>query len=212
MQRSLFDGINEPGSTVEVLAGARKFVEGWNSWRVSNMGLLNIGRSEGSQIIQLFGRGVRLRGRDMSLKRSSALTDGTHPNHIRLLETLNIFALRANYMAQFRDYLESEGISTQAPEEIRLSIQPNLDFLNKGLVIPRLEEGKRFSGQETVLLKLDSDVKPVTVVNVGHGPADRERTRGPCNHRGHLGGTPSDTARKPELGGLERRLSGDAGV
>ena len=164
LQRSLFDGINEPGSTVEVLAGARKFVEGWNSWRVSNMGLLNIGRSEGSQIIQLFGRGVRLRGRDMSLKRSSALTDGTHPNHIRLLETLNIFALRANYMAQFRDYLESEGISTQASEEIRLSIQPNLDFLNKGLVIPRLEEGKRFSGQETVLLKLNSDVKPVTVV------------------------------------------------
>ena len=148
LQRSLFDGINEPGSTVEVLAGARKFVEGWNSWRVSNMGLLNIGRSEGSQIIQLFGRGVRLRGRDMSLKRSSALADGTHPDHIRLLETLNIFALRANYMAQFRDYLESEGISTQAPEEIRLSIQPNLDFLSKGLVIPRLEEGKRFSGQE----------------------------------------------------------------
>ena len=103
------------------------------------MGLLNIGRSEGSQIIQMFGRGVRLRGRDMSLKRSSALTDGTHPDHIRLLETLNIFALRANYMAQFRDYLESEGISTQAPEEIRLSIQPNLDFLNKGLVIPRLD-------------------------------------------------------------------------
>ena len=38
-------------------------MEGWNSWRVSNMGLLNIGRNEGSEIIQLFGRGVRLRGR-----------------------------------------------------------------------------------------------------------------------------------------------------
>ena len=31
------------------------------------MGLLNIGRSEGAQIIQMFGRGVRLRGLDMSL-------------------------------------------------------------------------------------------------------------------------------------------------
>ena len=62
LQGSLFDGINGPESNVEVLAGARKFIEGWNSWRVSNMGLLNIGRSEGSQIIQLFGRGVRLRG------------------------------------------------------------------------------------------------------------------------------------------------------
>ena len=54
---SLFDGISEPNSTVEVLVGSRKFIEGWNSWRVSSMGLLNIGRSEGSQIIQLFGRG-----------------------------------------------------------------------------------------------------------------------------------------------------------
>ena len=164
LQGSLFDRINEPDSTVEVLAGARKFIEGWNSWRVSNMGLLNIGRSEGSQIIQLFGRGVRLRGRDMSLKRSSALGDGVHPDHIRLLETLNIFALRANYMAQFWDYLESEGISTQELAELPLFIQPNQDFLNKGLVIPRLDDGKVFSIQETVLLEHDPDLAPVSVV------------------------------------------------
>ncbi len=160
---SLFGRINDPDSTVEVLAGARKFIEGWNSWRVSNMGLLNIGQSEGSQIIQLFGRGVRLRGRDMSLKRSSALNDGPHPDHIRLLETLNIFALRANYMAQFRDYLESEGISTQEVVDLPLFIQPNRDFLNKGLVIPRLDEGKVFSGQETVLLEYNPELAPVSV-------------------------------------------------
>ena len=164
LQGSLFDRINEPDSTVQVLAGARKFIEGWNSWRVSNMGLLNIGRSEGSQIIQLFGRGVRLRGRDMTLKRSSAQNDGAHPDHIRLLETLNIFALRANYMAQFRDYLESEGINTQESIELSLLIQLNEDFLRKGLVIPRLDEGKRFSGQETVLLQHDGTVGPVAVV------------------------------------------------
>ncbi len=164
LQSSLFDRINEPDSTVEVLAGARKFIEGWNSWRVSNMGLLNIGRTEGSQIIQLFGRGVRLRGRDMSLKRSSALNDGPHPDYIRVLETLNIFALRANYMAQFRDYLESEGISTQELVELPLFIRPNRDFLDKGLVIPRLDEDKDFSSQETVLLKHDSNVGPVAVV------------------------------------------------
>lgn len=164
LQASLFDRINEPDSTVEVLAGARKFIEGWNSWRVSNMGLLNIGRTEGSQIIQLFGRGVRLRGRDMSLKRSSALNDVRHPDHIRLLETLNIFALRANYMAQFRDYLESEGISTQDLVELPLFIRPNKDFLDRGLVIPRLDEGKMFSSQETVLLQHDAEVRPVSVV------------------------------------------------
>ena len=164
LQGSLFDRINEPDSTVEVLAGSRKFIEGWNSWRVSNMGLLNIGRTEGSQIIQLFGRGVRLRGRDLSLKRSSAFDDEKHPDHIKLLETLNIFALRANYMTQFRDYLESEGIDTQGPLELSLFIQPNQDFLNKGLVIPRLDEGSSFAGQETVLLQHDPEIHPVSVV------------------------------------------------
>ena len=53
----------------------------------------------------------------MSLKRSSTFVDERHPDHIRSLETLNIFALRANYMAQFRDYLESEGINTDDPVE-----------------------------------------------------------------------------------------------
>ena len=162
LQGSLFDGINGTESKVEVLAGARKFIEGWNSWRVSNMGLLNIGRSEGSQIIQLFGRSVRLRGRDMSLKRSSALQNSQHPDYIRLLETLNIFALRANYMTQFRDYLESEGIDT-GTIELSLFIRPNKDFLNKGLVIPRLETDKTFAGQETVLLRSEERVGPVSV-------------------------------------------------
>ncbi len=74
-------------------------MEGWNSWRVASMGLLNIGRQEGSHSSLLFGRGVRLKGKDMSLKRSAAL-EGGHPQHLRLLETLNIFAVRANYMAQ----------------------------------------------------------------------------------------------------------------
>ena len=161
---SLFDSINEPDSMVEVLAGARKFIEGWNSWRVSNMGLLNIGQSEGSQIIQLFGRGVRLRGRDMSLKRSSAVHDGQHPDHIRLLETLNIFALRADYMVRFRRYLESEGIDTQELVELPLSIRLNEDFLNRGLVIPRLDKGQKFTEQQTVVLQNDAKIRPVSVV------------------------------------------------
>ena len=161
---SLFDSINEPDSTVNILAGSRRFIEGWSSWRVSNMGLLNMGQSEGSQIIQLFGRGVRLRGRDMSLKRSAALDGEKHPDHIRLLETLNIFGLRADYMAQFREYLESEGINTQGQLELSLCIQPNKDFLKKGLVIPRLDEGKNFAGQETVLLQHNPISARVSVV------------------------------------------------
>ena len=184
---SLFERINEPDSTVEILAGSRKFMEGWNSWRVSNMGLLNIGRSEGSQIIQLFGRGVRLRGRDMTLKRSSALNSRPHPDSIRWLETLNIFAVRANYMAQFRDYLESEGIDTSEPVELPLFIRPNREFLDRGLLIPRLGDGRDFQADEVVMLEYDAGVSkvfvmmPATVQELashGSGIADASATSG----------------------------------
>jgi len=151
---SLFDRINDPDTTINVLVGAKKFMEGWNSWRVSNMGLLNIGRTEGSEIIQLFGRGVRLRGRGFSLKRSSAL-DGQHPAHIKLLETLNIFAVRANYMAQFREYLEREGVETEGRLELPLAIRPNKAFLGKGLLVPRVPADRVFAAECDVVLAAD---------------------------------------------------------
>ena len=68
---SLFGTLNNKDSQLHILIGSRKFTEGWSSWRVSTMGLLNMGKGEGSQIIQLFGRGVRLKGKEYSLKRSS---------------------------------------------------------------------------------------------------------------------------------------------
>jgi len=158
LAQSLFDGINEPDTSVNILIGAKKFMEGWNSWRVSNMGLLNIGRTEGSEIIQLFGRGVRLRGKELSLKRSGAL-DGNHPPHIKLLETLNIFAVRANYMAQFREYLEREGVETEGHVELPLAIHPNHDFLAKGLVLPRVPVGRSFADETSVVLAPDRAAK-----------------------------------------------------
>lgn len=112
---SLFHDINKPHSMVNVLIGSKKFTDGWNSWRVSTMGLMNVGATEGSQIIQLFGRGVRLKGYGMSLKRSTKAVlpeDVTRPKHVGVLETLNIFGIRADYMAQFRDFLEEEGLPT----------------------------------------------------------------------------------------------------
>ena len=157
---SLFAEIGKPGTTIETLIGSRKFLEGWNSWRVSNMGLLNIGKNEGSQIIQLFGRGVRLRGRDMTLKRSSAL-DGDHPEQIRLLETLNIFAVRANYMAQFREYLEREGVPMEGLLELPLYIRPNQEFLDKGLVVPRVDDGCDFKADAQVVLEYVDGVRLV---------------------------------------------------
>lgn len=155
---SLFENINRPDSQINALIGAKKFMEGWNSWRVSNMGLLNIGRREGSQIIQLFGRGVRLRGKGLSLKRSAAI-EGSHPAWVPLLETLNIFAVRANYMSQFRDYLEQEGVETEEAVELQLSIWPNEQFLERGLVVPRAEEGRDFARETTLLLEVDPEVQ-----------------------------------------------------
>jgi len=70
ISESLFDHIKAPNSSVNILIGSKKFIEGWDTWRVSSMGLLNIGTGQGPQIIQLFGRGVRLKGQNMTLKRS----------------------------------------------------------------------------------------------------------------------------------------------
>ena len=112
---SLFHEINLPHSTVNLLIGSKKFTEGWNSWRVSTMGLMNVGQTEGSQIIQLFGRGVRLKGHNLSLKRSGKTElpdDLARPKDIGVLETLSIFGIRADYMAQFRDFLAEEGLPT----------------------------------------------------------------------------------------------------
>ena len=132
---SLFSDINTPTSSINILIGAKKFIEGWDSWRVTAMGLLNIGRQEGSQIIQLFGRGIRLRGKDMCLKRSAAL-DGEHPPNLSLLETLNIFAVRANFMTQFRDYLTREGIELDDDIQLEIPIASNKSFLERRLFIP----------------------------------------------------------------------------
>jgi len=106
---SLFHKINEKDSKITVLIGSKKFTEGWNSWRVSTMGLMNIGRNEGSQIIQLFGRGVRLKGYGFSLKRSRSVLGTAIPNYISILETLNIFGIRADYMQQFKEYLKMKA-------------------------------------------------------------------------------------------------------
>lgn len=154
---SLFGDINKPTSTIEVLVGAKKFMEGWNSWRVSNMGLLNIGRREGSEIIQLFGRGVRLRGKDFTLKRSSAL-DGSHPKHLPSLETLNIFAIRANYMSRFREYLEKEGVETEGDISLALAIESNDELLRNGLLVPRVPVGRSFVDEADTLLEVDPDI------------------------------------------------------
>ncbi|EIE6464442.1 DEAD/DEAH box helicase family protein [Salmonella enterica] len=137
--KSLFHTLNDKDSQLHILIGSRKFTEGWSSWRVSTMGLLNMGRGEGSQIIQLFGRGVRLKGRNYSLKRS---TPGERPKglHLEKLETLNIFGVRADYMATFKQYLEDEGI-TPSDEILELNFETRPNMPNTKLKTLKLKDG-----------------------------------------------------------------------
>lgn len=163
---SLFHGLNEPDTTVNVLIGSKRFTEGWNSWRVSTMGLMNIGRSEGSEIIQLFGRGVRLRGHGFSLKRSPHLPGITRPEHIRIIETLNIFGIRADYMRQFKEYLEDEGLPpNEEIEEITLPVIQTIPGTSLRTI--RLKPGLDFKrdGEKPTLELLDDAVRrhPVTL-------------------------------------------------
>jgi len=136
---SLFQNITKPDSTINLLIGSKKFTEGWNCWRVSTMGLMNVGRSEGSEIIQLFGRGVRLKGYDMSLKRSSFYAKDNPtvkaPQYISILETLNIFGVRADYMNQFKAYLQDEGVPTEKgpPYLIKLPVIRNKKYKKSAL-------------------------------------------------------------------------------
>ena len=147
---SLFRSINYGESAINILIGAKKFTEGWSSWRVSTIGLMNVGKSEGSEIIQLFGRGVRLRGLDFSLRRSGFVCRGDgqpHPRYLRQLETLNVVGIHAQYMQQFREFLEEEGLPDETGfHEIKLD------------VINHLAEGGRFEGVRLLTIRLDSGV------------------------------------------------------
>jgi hypothetical protein len=144
--QSIFRKVNSADSEINVLIGSRKFSEGWSSWRVSTMGLMNIGKKEGSQIIQLFGRGVRLKGLDFCLKRSHRIVGLQAPKDIERLETLNVFGIHADYMKQFKEYLEDEGLPTNENRfEFVLPVVKNLG--QKKLKTIRLKEGIDFKRQ-----------------------------------------------------------------
>ena len=155
VSESLFRNINAPNSKIKMLIGSRKFTEGWNSWRVSTMGLINFAKGEGSQAIQLFGRGVRLKGYEGCLKRSRKLDAGVKtPKHIELLETLTIFGVKAQYMEDFKSYLEQEGTPTnETVHEFRLPVISRFDEVKgKKLHVIKVKDGVNFKQQAKRLI------------------------------------------------------------
>ncbi|GAH53454.1 unnamed protein product, partial [marine sediment metagenome] len=165
---SLFEQINNYDSNINILIGAKKFIEGWDSWRVCSMGLLNIGKGEGPQIIQLFGRGVRLKGKELSLKRSNENKD-----EIKSLETLNIFGLNADYINIFLETVKKEGLGEE--EEITIPIKKYFDRPKwKKLYTLKTDKGFYFTNtyinleiNEHILGNIKIDIRPR--MSLAHG-------------------------------------------
>ncbi|MEM3974885.1 MAG: DEAD/DEAH box helicase family protein [Ignisphaera sp.] len=152
---SLFDDIKKEGSKVNLLIGSKKFIEGWDTWRVSSMGLLNIGKGQGPQIIQLFGRGIRLKGKNMSLKRS----EGNSP--IRLLETLNIYGIKADYLNKFLEAIRREEVEF---EEIKIPVK--LQHEDKWGTLYTLSKSKDKKFEEEEVLNFEIDEKIYCTINL----------------------------------------------
>lgn len=112
-----FSQLDSGASPITVLIGSRKFAEGWNCFRLSVIGLVNLGSTKGNKIIQIFGRGVRLKGLKNDGKRHEAAHNedyealalpDTPVNRLRRLETLNIFSLKKSYLDTFLKALEDD--------------------------------------------------------------------------------------------------------
>jgi hypothetical protein len=139
------------------------------------MGLINFAKGEGSQAIQLFGRGVRLHGYDSRLKRSGKADNLPIqiPQDITYLETLTIFGVKADYMAKFKEYLEIEGLPPNA--EIHNYKMPTVNRVNMAqnnkLKVLKVKDGINFRKQARRFLldvPVDQNCKDYFVKNKIH--------------------------------------------
>jgi superfamily II DNA or RNA helicase len=154
---TIFESIKDSTSSINLLIGSRKFIEGWDCWRVSTLGLMHVGRSEGTQIIQLFGRGVRLKGYKWSLKRSGhSNVLFSCPPFIEEIETLNIFGIKSNYMEEFHQFLIQEGLpGNERRETIQIPLNVTFDF---GKKLKILKPKRKKSDGKEYDFKIDAPV------------------------------------------------------
>ena len=134
VEKYLFKNIDDSKSPVNVLIGSRKFSEGWNCFRVSVIGLINLGSSKGNKIIQIFGRGVRLKGLNNDGKRKDlnhiedyfSLTNNDK-DKLKKLETLCVFSLKSSYLETFTAAVSSE---LEITKSFDIPVTPSLIKLN----------------------------------------------------------------------------------
>jgi len=155
---SLFHAIDESRSRVNFLIGAKRFIEGWSSWRVSAMGLMNVAKGEGSQIMQLFGRGIRLKGKNLSLKRSSFIERKDKlPEGIEYLEKLYICGWNADYMGTFQKVMQDEEIT----QFYDLPLFKPENISTAGMYVPKPAKGKDTVYEKTFVLGEPANTPPV---------------------------------------------------
>ena len=132
-----FENLDNETSPINVLIGSRKFAEGWNSYRLSVIDLINLGSAKGNLIIQIFGRGVRLKGKGGDGKRQyiDHKSDYHFPyqnveSNIRRLETLTVYSLKQSYLKRFLDEVHAGGVSRQ--HVFKIQVNPMLFKIDSG--------------------------------------------------------------------------------
>ena len=136
-----FENLDDPTSPINILIGSRKFAEGWNSYRLSVIDLINLGSAKGNLIIQIFGRGVRLRGKGGNGKRRYIehnpdyylLRQGVTEDDIRRLETLTVFSLRRSYLEDFLKEVHAGGIPIY--HTFKIGVNPTFFKVDNGTTI-----------------------------------------------------------------------------
>lgn len=134
-EKYLFRNIDKSESPINVLIGSRKFAEGWNCFRVSVIGLINLGKTKGNKIIQIFGRGVRLKGLQNDGKRKDQqrhledyfLLKKNDYDQLKKLETLCVFSLKRSWLETFTEAINGELDITKSFE---IPVKPSAIKLN----------------------------------------------------------------------------------
>lgn len=162
-----FENLDDESCPINVLIGSRKFAEGWNSYRLSVISLINLGSSKGNLIIQIFGRGVRLRGKGGDGKRRKIDhiqdyhgLDNSKESNIRRLETLTVYSLKRSYLEQFLDEVRKGGVTLK--HVFKIPVNPMLFEVNGNTSVkfddyrqklPIFKQGNTFgSGYKRVIL------------------------------------------------------------
>ena len=148
IERYSFKNIDNTNSPINVLIGSRKFAEGWNCFRVSVIGLINLGTSKGNKIIQIFGRGVRIKGLHNDGKRNFPihnedyfkLSNRRPEDQIRKIETLCVFSLKKSYLETFTGAVNKE---LEIIRRYEIAVSPSIIKLNDNTEIEFEEFRKR---------------------------------------------------------------------